>query len=223
MFGSKLEIKRFEKSILQYEEQPVKKGLILLYGHSLFTRCKPGNRWGHANVEEHVLAKDGSQAILNHGFGTSSADDLLYYYHRMVTPYEPRALLLATGNNDFAAGYSADEVIDIQTRLVQYARAEFPDIPIYCFSLIPTQGQKVADEAGVARRNRYNTLLQELCDKMNCTYVSLVDLPVWFDNPEDVGYYEKVGTRMYGDRSHLNSEGYLQFMDFLRELLDPLL
>ncbi len=223
MFGSKLEIKRFEKSICLYEEQPVKKGLILLYGHSLFTRCKPGNRWGHPNVEECVLAKDGSQAILNHGFGTSSADDLLYYYHRMVTPYEPRALVLAAGNNDFAAGYSADEVIDIQARIIQYARAEFPEIPIYCFSLVPTQGQKVATGEGAVRRDRYDRLLRELCDEMGCTFVSLVDLPLWFENPEDAGSYEKVGISMFGDRSHLNSEGYLKFMDFLRDLLDPLL
>ena len=223
MYGSKLEIKRFEKSICAYEAEPVKKGLILLYGHSLFTRCKPQNRWGHANVEEHVLAKDGSQAILNHGFGTSSADDLLYYYHRMVTPYEPRALVLATGNNDFAAGYSADEVIDIQARLIQYARAEFPEIPIYCFSLIPTQGQKVATGAAAERRDRYDALLKELCEETGCIFVSLVDLPLWFENPEDAGAYERVGISMYGDRSHLNSEGYLKFMDFLRDLLDPLL
>ena len=47
-------------------------------------------------MEEEVRMKDGSQAIINHGFGTSSADDLLYYYDRMVRPYKPRALVLAT-------------------------------------------------------------------------------------------------------------------------------
>ena len=223
MYGSKLDIRRFDKSIAQYEEKPVEKGLIMLYGHSLFTRCKPENRWGHANVEECVLTKDGKKAILNHGFGTSSADDLLYYYHRMVTPYEPRALVLATGNNDFAMGYTADEVVNIQARVIQYARAEFPEIPIYCFSLVPTQGQKVATGKAAERRDRYDSLLRELCDEMNCTFVSLVDLPLWFEKEEDAGAYERVGITMFGDRSHLNSEGYLKFMDFLRDLLDPLL
>ena len=57
--------------------------------------------------------KDGSQAIVNHGFGTSSADDLLYYYDRMVRPYAPRALVLATMGNDVGFGYDA-KVIKIE-------------------------------------------------------------------------------------------------------------
>ncbi len=223
MYGSKLKIRRFDKQIEAYEAKPVEKGRILLYGHSLFTRCKPDNRWGHVNVEEAILNKDGTPAVLNHGFGTSSADDLLYYYHRMVTPYEPKALVLAAGNNDFAYGYSADEVVDLQARVIQYARAEFPEIPIYCFSLVPTQGQKVAVGASAARRDRYDKLLRELCDQEGCTFVSLVDLPIFFEKPEDAGAYERVGITMFGDRSHLNSEGYLEFMDFLRTLFEPLL
>ena len=38
MFGSRLEVKRFEDRIEKYEAVPVQTGKILFYGHSLFTR-----------------------------------------------------------------------------------------------------------------------------------------------------------------------------------------
>ena len=38
MFGSRLEVRRFEKSIEKYESVPVQTGKILFYGHSLFTQ-----------------------------------------------------------------------------------------------------------------------------------------------------------------------------------------
>ena len=105
MFGSKLEIRRFEDRILKYEAVSVVTDKILFYGHSLFTRCSfITKRQENPMLEAEVRMKDGSQAIVNHGFGTSSADDLLYYYHRMVLPYKPRALVLATMSNDVGFG-----------------------------------------------------------------------------------------------------------------------
>jgi lysophospholipase L1-like esterase len=225
MYGSKLEIRRFEKTISKYEAQSREKGKIILYGHSLFTRCAPENRWGHPNVEEEVRGKDGSHAILNHGFGTSSADDLLYYYHRMVRVYEPRALVLATGNNDFGMGYEPEEVMDVLARVIQYARADFPEIPIFVFSYTPVLKQKGLVGGNVPRRERFNVILKEYCDAHpDITFVSLADLPLYFEKAEDVGDYDKIFEGVFDtDRTHLNSEGYGKFMDFLRELLNDIL
>jgi lysophospholipase L1-like esterase len=221
MYGSKLEIRRFDKSIARYEAQPVKKGMILLYGHSLFTRCQPENRWGNPNVEEEVRMKDGSQAILNHGFGTSSADDLLYYYHRMVTPYEPRVLVLAAGGNDFGFGYNPDEVCDILARVIQYAKAEFGDIPVFVFTSGVNIKHKHATEEYAARRLWYNKAVGELCDQFeNCTPVSRVNQAFYFENPEDIGHYDRCREDIFcSDGVHFNNLGYTLFMDFLRDLL----
>lgn len=38
MFGSRLEVRRFEDRIVKHEAYPVEEGMILFYGHSLFTR-----------------------------------------------------------------------------------------------------------------------------------------------------------------------------------------
>jgi lysophospholipase L1-like esterase len=227
MFGSKLRVKRFEDRILAYESVPVETGKILFYGHSLFTRCSFITQAGKDNprLVDEVRMKDGSQACVNHGFGTSSADDLLYYYDRMVRPYKPRALVLATGGNDVGFGYTAKEVMEIEARIIDWAQADFPGIKIYCFSTDPNVKHKGEKTRGTRFRDEYDELLEDYCRRReNCVYVSLVDQPFYFENPEDVGDYDKVRDDIFvKDGVHLNPKGYAMFMDFLRELFDDML
>ena len=73
MFKLKVEnLKRYENSVLKYEAEPIEKNKILFYGSSGFTRWKP--QFDHRPLEEDIRMKDGSLAVVNHGFGTSSAD-----------------------------------------------------------------------------------------------------------------------------------------------------
>lgn len=221
MFGSKLEVKRFEDRIVKYEQQPIETGRILLYGHSMFTRCQPNNKWGNPNIEEHVLMKDGSKAILNHGFGTSSADDLLYYYHRMVLPYKPRVLALWTASNDIAYGYNAYDIMQILARVIDWARADFPDIPIYCFCGGYSPKHK-GKETNFHRINReYKEYLEVYCQKKGCHFVDMSKAPFYFDDPADMGDRDKIRLDIFDeDDTHLNAVGYHLFFDYIREILD---
>lgn len=227
MFGSRLEVKRFEDRIQKYEALPIQTGKILFYGHSLFTRCSCITIAGKDNpkLEEEVRMKDGSQAIVNHGFGTSSADDLLYYYDRMVRPYKPRALVLATMGNDVGFGYSAKDVMEILARIINWAQADFPGIRIYCFNDEPSLHMKGVVNYRTRLRDEYNRYLEDFCTRTpNCVYVPLEKQAFFFDNPEDIGDYDKVREDIFvADHVHLNPEGYRLFMDFVRELLDDLL
>ena len=227
MFGSKLRVKRFEDRVLAYESVPVETGKILFYGHSLFTRCSWNTLAGKPNpkLADEVRMKDGSLAIVNHGFGTSTAEELLYFYDRMVRPYKPRALVLATEGNDVGLGYSAKEIMEIEARIIDWALADFPGIKIYCFSATPTVKHKGEKNVATRIRDEYNEILEDYCRrKENCTYVSLVHAPFYFESPEDVGDYDKVREDIFvADRTHLNPEGYYMFMDFIRELLDDML
>ena len=50
------------------------------------------------------------------------------------------------------------------------------------------------------------------------------DLPMFFENPEDIGDYDKIREDIFHeDQVHLNPVGYGLFMDFVRGLLDDLL
>jgi len=226
MFGSKLEIRRFEDRILKYEAVPVVTDKILFYGHSLFTRCSFITKYQeNPMLEEEVRMKDGSQAIVNHGFGTSSADDLLYYYDRMVRPYKPRALVLATMGNDIGYGYSAKEVMEVVARIIQWAQADFPGIRVYCFSCFPVLKHKGTVGARIRLRKEYNQYLKDFCAiTENCVYVPFDHAAFFYENPEDIGDYDKVREDIFSpDQVHMNPYGYGLFMDYIRELLDDLL
>ena len=226
MFGSRLlRIKRFEESIEKYESVPVVEGKILFYGHSLFTRCSwITNFQENPKLEDCVRMKDGSQAIVNHGFGTSSADDLLYYYDRMVRPWKPKALVLATEANDISYGYSVTDVMEILARIIQWAQADFPGIPIYCFNGKPMLKHKGQNNVSTRARNEYNEFLEAFCARTeNCIYVPLEKQAFFFENPEDIGDYDKIREDIFVEDGHLNPKGYGLFMDFVRELLDDLL
>ncbi|MBR2634852.1 MAG: hypothetical protein IKD31_04670 [Clostridia bacterium] len=226
MYGSRLKVKRFEDRITRYESFPVEKGKILFYGHSLFTRCSVITKSKENPVlEQEVRMKDGSQAIVNHGFGTSSADDLLYYYDRMVRAYEPRVLVLASHANDVGFGYSAKEVMEVLARVVQWAQADFPGLPVYCFGAVPTLKSKGEKNRYTRSRAEFNEILEDFCAKTeNCHFVSLVDQPFFFENPEDAGNYDLIREDIFAaDSTHLNPQGYAMFMDFIRELFDQYL
>ena len=123
MFDIPMNLKSLEKEILAYESEPVETGKILFYGHSLFTRW--GNaKWGYRRMDEDLRSKDGSLAVVNHGFGTSTSEELLYYYPRMVRPWAPRALVLASFSKSgslydmrgfFPAEYSAQTFVELFT------------------------------------------------------------------------------------------------------------
>jgi lysophospholipase L1-like esterase len=226
LYGSKLEIRRFDKTVQKYLDEPIQKGRILLYGHSLFTRCSiPSvNRWNQ-NVEEYIFNKDGTPAILNHGFGSSSADDLLYYYDRLVRPYEPRALVLATSGNDYGFGCSVTEIMEAAARVVDYAQAEFPGLPVFFFTSTPTIKHKDQVNIITHLRAEFDEAVEAYCaTKENCTAVRLIDQPFYFEKPEDAGNYDLIREDLFAtDRTHLNDQGYLLFFDFLRQMLSDLL
>lgn len=226
MFGSRLNVKNYETSVQRYEECPVETGKILFFGHSYFTRCSINYTEQHPEksqllLEEEIRMKDGSKAIVNHGLGGSSADDLLYYYDRMVRPYAPRALFLVSANNDINKGYSASEIMNILATLIDWFQADFPGAPVYCFSTIPNLGYKNTSGMVVRAVAEYNRLLEEYCKKNDCTYISKVHLPFLYKHEEDIGDWNKISPLNFvGDQTHFNSDGYRRFFDWLREYLD---
>ena len=48
---------------------------------------------------------------LNRGFGGSGLPDLLHHFDRLVTSYQPRAVVLYSGENDLGHGASAGSVV----------------------------------------------------------------------------------------------------------------
>src|ERR1051326_5577078 len=48
--------------------------------------------------------------VINRGFGGSYLADSTFYFERIIAPYRPRVIVLYAGDNDIAAGLSAEQV-----------------------------------------------------------------------------------------------------------------
>ena len=229
MFDIQPNLRDLEKSIIAYEQEPIEKGKILFYGHSLFTRWG-APKWGYRRMDEDIRMKDGSLAVVNHGFGTSTSEELLYYYPRMVRPWEPRALVIATRGNDSMYGYSPEETMANVAKLCQWARVDFPGIRIFLFEPHPTPKGKAATirdiwNNGKNEREKYAEMVRIYCDTHeDTTMIPMWNRPEFYETPEDVGNFRKVREDIYyTDKVHFNQEGYDIFGRICREALDELL
>ena len=130
------DLRHYDHYIERWNSGPVETGRILFYGSSGFTnwaRCEGMVR----DMEEDLLRKDGSPAVVNHGFGGATVEEGLYYYDRAVRPWAPRALVLRFYPNDHRQGYTAQEVAYLQAKLCAWARADFPASGCICATPCP--------------------------------------------------------------------------------------
>ncbi len=227
MFGLRLDLDRYYEQVCWIEERPVQTGKILFYGdsffaHSSFTyrRRKPENP--KPILEEEVRMKDGSGAILNHGFGGASTDELLYYYHRLVLPYKPRALVVHIGSNDLGYGYSVTETMDRIGLLVDWFQHDFPGAPVYLLNRTPGIANIGLVNRATHLRDEYNQMMEWYCSsKSGVKLVRMNEFPFLFEDPDDIGNYDKIRTDLHDpDGKHLNATGYGMLMDWYRTFLE---
>ena len=229
MFDIPFQVNWLENEILKYEQEPIEKGKILFYGHSMFTRWG-SPKWGYRRLDEDIRMKDGSLACVNHGFGTSTSEELLYYYPRMVRPWEPRALVIATYGNDGMYGYDVEDIMRNVGKLCAWARTDFPGIRIFLCECLPNpkgKGATIRDiwNSSKQRRERYHRLLHAYADlHEDTTVVEFWNRPELFETPEDVGNFQKTRDDIFvEDQVHPNQEGYDILGKIFREVLDELL
>ncbi len=229
MYDIPFPVNWLEDQIVAYEQEPIEKGKILFYGHSLFTRWG-SPKWGYRRLDADIRRKDGSLACINHGFGTSTSEELLYYYHRMVRPWEPQALVIASFANDGMYGYDVQDIMHNIGKLCSWARTDFPGIQIFLLEDHPRPSHKGATVQDVRnnalqRRERYHKLLRlyAACHD-DTTVVELWNRPDFFETPEGVGDFRQVRDDLFvSDRVHPNQAGYDVFRKIFLEVLDELL
>ena len=221
MFEPKVALTRLEKSVLAYEAQPIEKGRIMFYGSSGFTRW--GTKWNHRPLEEDILCKDGSPAAVNHGFGSSTAEELLYYYPRLVKPWAPRALVVSIIHNDHGFGYTPEEIVTNLSKLFAYARTDFPGIRLYVCDARHTLKWRTPEYFAYCAA--FRRLLEEYCERHeDTTLICHADDPIWYQTPEDVGDRQKVREDIFvEDQVHFNQKGYDLYRTFMLRQLDDIL
>ena len=181
---------RFENAIRNFEqldqENPPEPGAILFVGSSSF------RGW-------HSLEKDFPEyRVINRGFGGSELSDVLYFFDRVVVPYQPRQIFLYEGDNDVAAGKSPKQILaDFQT-FVGLVRQKLPGTPVVFISVKPSASRKQF----IGTMDTTNQLIQKYCLSQNdLTYVDV------FHPMLDQHDYPR--SDIFGsDSLHMNAAGY---------------
>lgn len=116
------DIQEFKK---KDQQTPPQKDAILLIGSSSFTKWQ--------DVSDYFPGK----TIINRGFGGSRLIDLNYFSEDLLSPYQPKQIIVYCGENDFAddKNLKADVVVERFKTFYQKIRAKFPNIEVDYISI----------------------------------------------------------------------------------------
>lgn len=193
-----------EDEVRAYEKEPVLQDQIVFYGPSYFTRWS--TRFGMVPMREALTAPDGTQCVVNRGFGSSCSEHQLYYYPRMIRPLAPRALVYSSYANAQAFGYTVEEIWELAQRVIAWARTDFPGIRIYLCGTNPSRDET---EKARALALRYDEWLKEFAaSHENCFFVDIRSCAEL--RRKDI---------FVEDGVHYNQEGYRLYEAFFRQAL----
>jgi lysophospholipase L1-like esterase len=122
MYWYEDEVKRLEKegSEIRYEPETI------FYGSSTI------RLWTSLTADFESLKP------INLGFGGSTLAACVWFFERIMTPYNPKKLVVYAGDNDLGDGRHPEEVFIFFQQLVVKANNRFGDIPCYFISLKPS-------------------------------------------------------------------------------------
>ena len=192
---------RWEPAIQQFEAadeaNPPPKNAILFTGSSSIVFWRS-------------LTEDMSPlTVLNRGFGGSQMFELNMFRDRIVTPYEPRAVLIYEGDNDVAAGKQPDEIVAEYRDFVNHLYKHLPDTDIYFIAVKPS----ILRAHLWSTMDEVNKALQELADEHD--HVRFLDTSSPMLNEDGT---VKAGL-LVEDGLHMNANGYAIWTDVVRPVL----
>lgn len=216
----KVDLHRYDDELKDLFSYPVDTGGILLYGSSFF------HVWGHERAARQMAAQGFD--VVNHGFGGATAEELLFYHHRLVRPFAPSALILRGGINDLLNGYSLEQTIDLSERVLAWTRADFPEVRLGVIPAFDCPFLAVASHIGrrtpfhEAMRTHlwsaYNEAMRAFCEADgNAAYLDIT--PFFYENPDEIGTLQGFKDLFVEDGLHLTDAGYEQFAPYFATLL----
>lgn len=120
---------RFDKAIESFEAADGKampgKGKVLFLGSSSI------RRWDTAAAFEGIDS-------INRGFGGSQTSDCIYFFDRIVTPYEPSVIVFYEGDNDISAGKTVEQVFNDFQTFNSLVREKLPETKIVYIPIKPS-------------------------------------------------------------------------------------
>lgn len=167
---------------------------------------------GSSSIRMWDLAKAFPGAkVLNRGFGGSQIADSVAYVDRIVFPCRPRLVVFYAGDNDIAAGKSAERVAADFQELTGRIFAKLPETKITFLAVKPSPSRWKFIET----QRRANQLIADFIrtdDRL--AYIDVVT-PMLNDKGEPRGEL------FLKDNLHMNAAGYAIWNDLVRTLVTP--
>lgn len=136
--------------------------------------------------------------IINRGFGGSTLPELERYLETLVLQYQPRQVVIYSGDNDIAKGDSAGEVLASFKRVFMKLRQQLPEVTVTYISIKPSPARANKLE----EMRKANELIQAYLQQQQ--HASYVD--VFTPMLDAAG---KPRAELFGkDLLHMNSKGY---------------
>jgi lysophospholipase L1-like esterase len=147
--------------------------------------------------------------VLNRGFGGSSFNDILYYYRRIITPYQAKRLVLYSGDNDLMEGLEP-AAIEMTVRQLLEALHETQDLPVLLVSVKPSPSRIKL----LPKMRELNQRLQQIStENSNVDFVDVFS--AIFSNDG------KIRQELFSeDMLHMNEAGYRLWTSLIRPLLN---
>jgi lysophospholipase L1-like esterase len=193
----------FESEIISFEQSdahsPPPSGTVVFVGSSSIRLWK--------GLEEDMAPLQ----VLNRGFGGAQMEHLVFNADRIVSRYEPRAVVVYAGDNDLSAGTGrrARDVEKDYQQLVARLRRSQPTLPIYFLSIkhsLLRQDRWGEMSEANSRIERYSAADPEL------HYLDLSTVHLGSDGLPDARYF-------LIDGLHLSRAGYEAWAAAIRPLL----
>jgi len=143
---------------------------------------------------------------LNRGFGGSQLADAVRYADRIVTPYQPRVVVLYAGDNDLAAGKSPAQVLEDYRQFVAKIHAALPNTRIVYIGVKPSLARwKLIDKVRATNQQIREFAAQD-------PRLVFVDVEKPMLGPDG----KPRADLFLRDGLHLNAKGYQVWADLLR-------
>jgi lysophospholipase L1-like esterase len=147
--------------------------------------------------------------VMNRGFGGSQMSDVLYYFDRIVAPYDPALILVYEGDNDLAAGKSVDEVYADYVEFLALVEEQLSGADIAFIATKPSPSRSRYLEV----TRQLNIRLEDLVS--NNSHLWFIDIFTPMLDENDQPRRELFGS----DMLHMNAAGY----ELWQSIIEPFL
>lgn len=78
------------------------------------------------------------EKLLNNGFGGSTLPDAIHHFDKLVAAYQPRAVIVYSGDNDMGRGRSVSQVTEDFKTFTALSQKAHPGVPVLILAIKPS-------------------------------------------------------------------------------------